>query len=324
MGRIFYTASSYTAPYDNINQLVETPLICSKLDLYRCIMTVGNPSYITKIDIRNYGLWRALSNSIIQKCLIVFTNIQSGEDLNLHPIYNDYVSDQKRIVSYNLGMAVAKYYAEKLLSIPNLIHVESLKKQGAITFVDTTSKLEPDLVGVSENGEWHVFEAKGTTAKHLNSKIKEAKDQGGNVDTIHGLVPSTITACATSFGKDRIFSKIVDPPSQKGVKKIVIDPEKFYETYYSPYFALEEFNSPRGKTSRLRGEDFRMLNLKANNLDIEVGLDVEIYELLVDRKFDDIEQFYIRNQSSVIDRQIDSENNRISRGLDGFIVQYGG
>lgn len=50
------------------------------------------------------------------------------------------VSDKKRIVSYNLGMAFAKFYAEKLLDIPSLVHVESLKALGSIEFL--TLKME--------------------------------------------------------------------------------------------------------------------------------------------------------------------------------------
>jgi hypothetical protein len=75
MPRIYYTASQYTGNYAHINQNVESYINCRKIDLYRSIITVGNPSFITKEDIRINGLWRTISNSIIRKILLVQTNI---------------------------------------------------------------------------------------------------------------------------------------------------------------------------------------------------------------------------------------------------------
>src|SRR4030095_5137145 len=169
MPRIYYTAADYQNNFQTLNTAQEEHIVCRKLDLYRAIVTVGNPSFLSWQDIRNYGLFRAISTSVVQKVLLVQANISSSPSgMHLHPIFQTYLSDQKRIVSYNLGMAVAKIYAEKLLSIPNLTHVESLKKVNAITFVAQPGRSkEPDLVGKTENGDWHVFEAKGTSQKYL-------------------------------------------------------------------------------------------------------------------------------------------------------------
>lgn len=109
---------------------------CKKLDLYRSMVTVGNPSFLSLQKIRDHGLARALYDSIIKKVAIVANNIQSDQaGIRRHQIFDTYVSDEKRIVSYNLGMAFAKLYSEKLLGIPNLVHIEFLKKQNAVTFV---------------------------------------------------------------------------------------------------------------------------------------------------------------------------------------------
>lgn len=150
MPRIYYSAKDYTGNYANINTQNEEFVLCRKVDLYRAIVTVGNPSFFSWDSIRQNGLFRTLSDSIIQKVLLVQANIDSSPaGIGLHPIFHGYVSDQKRIVSYNLGMAVAKIYAEKLLEIPNLIHVESLKKIGAITFVEAIDSVNDD----EEDGE---------------------------------------------------------------------------------------------------------------------------------------------------------------------------
>ena len=56
------------------------------------------------------------------------------------------------------------------------MHLETLKKVGAVEFVNPLGKTkEPDLAGLSINHQWHIMEAKGMTSNKLNSKIEEAK-----------------------------------------------------------------------------------------------------------------------------------------------------
>lgn len=320
MPRIYYTAEGYSGVYQNVNTHQEEHILCRKLDLYRSIITVGNPSFFNWKDVQANGFFRTLSNSVIQKFLLVQGNIESNPNgIYLHPIFNGYVSDQKRIVSYNLGMAVAKLYAEKLLDIPNLIHVESLKKVGAITFTNKTDRSkEPDLVGQTHNGEWHVFEAKGTSSKYLNNKINEAKEQARQVETIHGMNPSTISACATSFGNDRIFSKIVDPNGEKG-KEIEIDISKFFDNYYSPFFALREASNSSFKTNKFDNIEFNSVEIHTDKLNLTIGIDTEIYELLQEKNFSSISQYYSRKKNADLNF---NQENQISIGLDGFIVKY--
>lgn len=320
MPRIYYTAEGYSGNFQHLNTNQEQHLLCRKLDLYRSIITVGNPSFFTLKDIKNYGFFRALSSSIIQKALLVQTNIISNQGgIYLHPIYNTYVTDQKRIVSYNLGMAVAKFYAEKLLDIPNLTHVESLKKVDAITFIAQNGKpKEPDLVGRTENGNWHVFEAKGTSDKYLSKQIADAKLQARQVETIHGVNPSTLSACATSFRLDKIFTKIVDPVSEDG-KELEIDETKFYENYYSPFFALREINNSSSSISKIDNVEFNSISIKTDKLNLTIGIDTEIYELLQEKNFRRINEFYAKRKNLDFDF---AQENQMSIGIDGFIVKY--
>ena len=208
--RIYYRANNYVNPFNHINTNGEDYLLSRKLALYRSMITVGSPSFISWREIRANGFFRTLSNSIIQKFLLVQANIESSPNgMNLHHSFHNHVSDQKRIVSYNLGMAFAKYYAEKLLKIPNLTHLETLKKIGAVTFVKQSGKSkEPDLVGMTSNGDWHVFEAKGMSSNKLATEVNKAKNQARQISTIHGQNPATLSACATFFGSNRITSLI--------------------------------------------------------------------------------------------------------------------
>lgn len=322
MPRIYYTASQYTGAYQHINTNTESFVRCRKLDLYRSMITVGNPSFITKKKIKDYGLFRALNESIIEKLLLVQINIDSNRDgIGLHNIFDTYVLDKKRIVSYNLGMAVAKFYASELFNIPNLIHVETLKDQGSID-IDTTNDLkEPDLVGMTDDGSWHVFEAKGMSRNQLTTKVREAKEQAQKVNTIHGTTPVTLNACATYFKNDKIISKIEDPKSKKE-KDIKIKKDKFLESYYNPFFSFENKEIKRHK---IKGLDYNFVDIHTDKLKLSIGLENEIYELIQQKDFNYIEDYYrrIKNvKKEFYDNETDDTYKNFSLGKDGFIVKY--
>lgn len=319
MPLIYYSASNYKNNYQQINTNGEQSIRCRKRDLYRCIITVGNPSFISWNSIRTLGFARAIYNSIIEKISLIAVNIES--DLNgmrLHQIYDTYVSDQKRIVSYNMGMAFAKYYSEKLLDIPHLIHVETLKKQKAITFsrIDGESKREPDLVGRSTDGNWHVFEAKGTTQNQLDSKLSEAKEQVEQVDTIHNQTPATFNACATNIGYDRVFSLIEDPESKKN-KKAEINIEKYVDAYYSFFTSLENILDKRSQIRQMDGFRYYASDIEAKGLQLTIGLEEETYSLLKEKS-----PSRLFEGLSKMKDFIGGLSEEASIGLDGFLVKY--
>lgn len=323
---IYRVVTKYQAPFAGINTPGEAMLRCRKLDFYRCIITVENPSYFSLQNIRDYGFARALYDSILKKVSIVASNIQSDlTGMRRHPIFDSYVSDEKRIVSYNLGMAFAKFYSEKLLEIPNLIHIEFLKKQNAVTFVQQAGNSrpkEPDLVGQTTDGRWHIFEAKGVSSSvsQLKGKINEAKNQVQQVATIHGVQPSTGSACATYIGSDRILTYLEDPPSDEG-KQIQIDREKFIDSYYAPFLLAGKILHRPLRQERIDGLDVDFYDLQDASRKLSIGLDREISELVRNKRYDLPESITKRlKEYSSPDRQRD----KYSIGLDGFVVGYTG
>ena len=324
MPTIFRVVTNYQPPFAAINTTGEASLRCRKLDLYRSIITVGNPSFFSFKNIRDYGFARALYDSILKKVAIVASNIQSDMvGMRRHPIFDTQVSDEKRIVSYNLGMAFAKLYSEKLLDIPNLIHIEFLKKQNAVTFVQQVGNLrpkEPDLVGQTADGNWHIFEAKGvsSSASQLNRKIAEAKNQVQQVATIHGIAPSTGSACATYIGQDRILTYLEDPPSDEG-KRVEINREKFFDSYYAPFLLAEKALDRPLRKERIDGLDVDFYDLQYASRKLSIGLDREISELIRSNKYDLPQSITARlREYSSPDRRQD----KYSIGLDGFVVGY--
>ncbi|GHU17359.1 hypothetical protein FACS1894163_08160 [Spirochaetia bacterium] len=312
MPKIYYNIKKYTGNYVEKNKTSEQELICKKSDLYRAIITVGNPCLFSFKKIKENGLYRELSSSIFQKVDLVKVNIKSENNkFCLHQIFYTYVSDQKRLVSYNLGMAMAKLYADRIFKIHNLIHVESLTKGGAITFTETDNHREPDLVGHDEDGLWHVFEAKGMSYNQLNSKVADAKEQAQKISMIHGQKPETNSVCATYFGYKKILSRIEDPEIN-GKKEISIDIEKYYDNYYAPFTALKEDTNL--KKLRINNIDFSSFDLHTEKCDLTIGLNSEIIELLMEKKYGQITEFY-KN------KKLDIYEDNISVGLDGYLVQ---
>lgn len=321
MPSIFYESSDYKNRHTHVNSNGEASLRCRKLDLYRSMITVGNPSFISKQKIRDYGLARTIYSSVLEKVGIVFENIQSDRNgMRLHPIYHGHVSDKKRIVSYNLGMAFAKFYAEKLLDVPSLVHVESLKAMGAIELndVDAGRGREPDLVGQCSNGDWHVFEAKGMSVNQLNSKILSAKEQVQRIASIDGAPPQTLNACATYFNNERVLTYLVDPESKKE-KGYRIKKDKFLDSSYKPIFLFE---SALDRKLELKVEDgfrYYAINFEAKGVNLSVGIEEEIHDLIQQREFDEIA---FASKSKLTEQSQILEEENYSIGLDGIVVKY--
>lgn len=321
MPLIYYRSTEYKNNHTHINSNGIESTRCRKLGLYRSMITVGNPSFISKQQIREFGLARAIHSSIIEKVGTVWENIQSDRNgMRIHPIYHSHVSDKKRIVSYNLGMAFAKFYAEQLLDIPNLTHVESLKVLGAIDFnAPTTGRgREPDLVGQCSNGDWHVFEAKGMSTNKLNPKIASAKEQVERVSSIHGTAPETLNACATYFNNERILTYLVDPESKKE-KVIGLLKEKFIDSTYKPLFLLSEAMDKKLELRREDGFNYYSVDIEAKGVQLRVGLDEEVHDLVRQKEFTSIRHRTMEKFKS-LSKQMEQENYSV--GQDGIVVKY--
>lgn len=322
MPLIYHRTSNYNGNFAHLNTVGTSTLNCRKIDLYRCAITVGNPSFLTREKIKKFGLARALYDSIIRKASLVACNIQSDlSGIRRHPIFESYVLDEKRIVSYNLGMAFGKFYSEKILGIPNLVHLEYLKKLGVVTFIPQSGNKtpeEPDLVGQTDDGKWHLFEAKGTSNKSkLRSKIAEAKTQLAQIATIHGKAPETSSACATYIGADQILTFLEDP-TPDGTRALAINQQDFLEAYYSPFSVLASNLGRTTRTMKIGGLDVELLNIPESKF-IQIGLAAEVSNAIREKRFGVIEN--IRAQARELSMKEDRDRD-YSIGLDGFVVRY--
>ena len=246
--------------------------------------------------------------------------MSDGSGMRLHPIYHRHVSDKKRIVSYNLGMAFAKFYAEKLFDIPSLVHVESLKASGAIEFLDgeEIKEREPDLVGKCLNGDWHVFEAKGMSTNQLNSKVRDAKEQVQRVGSINGTTPQTLNACATYFSDHQILTYLVDPKS-KNEKDFAIKRGKYFDAIYKPIFLFESALDRKLKLTAEDGFKYYAINLEGKGVKLTVGIEEEVHDLIHQKE---ISMLPLYLATKFINQRPREREQNFSIGLDGIIVKY--
>lgn len=323
MAAIFHQVQDYQGAYRAKNTVAEASLSCTRLDLCRSLVTVGNPSFLSWQTIRQYGFVRALYDSVLSKSALVMSNLEvRAGNLCRHQIFDSYVSDQKRIVSYNLGMAFSKLYAEQIFDIPSLVHVEFLKKRDAVVLQRAQGNArgkEPDLVGADLHGNWHVFEAKGVSGaeSQLPRKIVEAKDQLNQVLSIHAAQPETRSACATFLGTDRILSYIFDPPS-KVERNIELSREKYLEAYYSPVLFSDDTTLSSGRQTRqIDGISVETVLLEKGNQRILIGLETELFEQTLDRTYD-----YPDSLRGKLRQYAQRDDETYSIGLDGYFFQH--
>lgn len=316
MSTVLRSVNGYQAPFAGLNTHTGQAIGCKKSDLYRCAVTVGNPTFFSLNAIRTYGLLPALCTSIFDKCSIVASNIEKyGTVLRRGAIYDTHVSDIKRQVSYSLGMAFAKFHAERLLGIHNLIHLEFLKRLNAVTFIQqptTNRPQEPDLVGQSADGSWHIFEAKGTSYQNnVAAQVAGGKIQAAQIATIHGQVPTTRTVSGTYIGRDRIETYLQDP-SDSGSSAIAFEQNDYNKAYYAPFF----IGLPDVREVLIDGVLVRMFNIRGSTGTASIGLTVPVFEALQNQDTTDLPSAL--PDPSVFERGSD----QYSFGLDGFVVGF--
>lgn len=320
MPTVLRTVADYQAGYAALNNNTAQKVNCKKSDVYRCAVTVGSPTFFSLRAIREVGLIPTLLTSIVDKCSIVASNVERhGQVLRRHAIYDRHVSDIKRQISYSLGMAFGKFHSERLLGIHNLIHLEFLKKLNAVTFIQqiTNSRpQEPDLVGQSSNGSWHVFEAKGTSVEgNVRGQVAAGKIQVVQIDTIHGQMPVTRTVSATYIGRQKIQTHLQDP-SDSGASAVELDQDKFNRAYYAPFLIPERSAGLETRRVLIDGLEVRMLAIKGSSGTVSVGLIAEVYDALQMSDTSGLSSVLLK--PSLTERESDD----FSFGLDGFVVGF--
>ena len=126
-------------------------LRCGWPDLVWAGLTVGrrNLRYVIQPD--TYGYFE-----IVYRSTILYTNLQAADyrpglwgplDTRViqSPAYRDVEPTEKSAISYFLSLTLAKLFAEKLLDVPWLLHVDTYAQQ-----LPTKLTPLPDLIGLDK------------------------------------------------------------------------------------------------------------------------------------------------------------------------------
>lgn len=197
---------------------------------------------------------------------------ENGGGLVASAEYYGGLSDEKRMASFFVGMAMSKLFAEKELKAPYCITVEKGVRHKVITLGRaSTSKSLPDVVATNGGlSAWHVLEAKGRLTA-TETTACEAKKQAKRVRTVNAKNPATKCGCAVSLENLAVFA--VDP-ADGGSQDLQIDRHSFFDELYGWFV-----RSPIPKKSiAVERVDGRVVLLDTPSQGVTSGLHSAVFE----------------------------------------------
>ena len=225
-------ATGYSGNYKHLNGTSSEKV--SRLDLLRAAMTVGayGPYGV-------YRSWRSLFMALTKGFYSTLWLDTINGEWTLYHSFSDQDGSEKSHTSYWLGMAFAKLVAERKLGIPWLMYVDRLHKIGILQLKAGT-KERGDMVGLDQQADWHVIEAKGRSNSVESGLVAKAKRQASMVTSINGQPPVTTSACIARLFKTPISILLDDPQPGEEFEKAewVIPTGDFFKAYYAPFINL--------------------------------------------------------------------------------------
>jgi hypothetical protein len=181
-----------------------------------------------------YGIYSAverLHRASMMRAYLLEGN--SGRLLQTMPYVTSDPSE-KTSISFYLGMTLAKLFAEVFFDVPRMLHVAVYGENYQVTAGQGASR--PDLIGLSVNGDWFVFEAKGRSNGFEADALAAAKVQAEQIISIDNAVPVCRISSQCFFSSDGLRFRMDDPPrSARGrTRAVKITVNDFDHAYYEP------------------------------------------------------------------------------------------
>jgi hypothetical protein len=175
---------------------------------------------------------------------------------------------EKTSISFYLGMTLAKLFAELLFHVPRMLHFAVYAQNYQIAAASGESR--PDLIGLSNTGEWFVFETKGRSNNFDPAALGTAKEQAEQIQSIDNLTPACSVACQAYFNSVLSF-RMDDPPPRKSdrPRKIRISQSDFRYAYDAPIRNVIEL---RGATAPLSYANRRFRGARVEEADLWIGV----------------------------------------------------
>ena len=177
---------------------------------------------------------------------------------------------EKGAVSYFLGMAVCKLFADRLLSTTWLRHLDAFR--GQLDPVVLGGRSRPDLVGSDNSGAWHAFECKGRSGVPNVDEQRKAKKQAERLVRVGSTNCGLHVGAISYFRRNRLEFHWRDPEPEEAAALAPLEltlPGDAWGHYYRPAVALYSVED----NSALAGD--------GDALDLNVEFHPEILEPLM-------------------------------------------
>lgn len=114
----------------------------------RAALTVGKANFNHVVRYKRYSMFE-----IIFRVAIIYSNLVQGmvNSLSRSETYDALDPSEKSAISYFLGLAFAKLFADAYLNVPWLMHLDVYRDRLRPYSVSSGSR--PDLVGLDTNGD---------------------------------------------------------------------------------------------------------------------------------------------------------------------------
>jgi hypothetical protein len=237
-------------------------------DLVWAAVTVGRRN---SAGVSQFGIYSFYE--LMYRLFMVYANLRRDSDGRLRQTkaYKKLDRSEKSAVSFFLGMAVAKLVADKVLSVPWLVHMSRFSG-GAL--------LSPDLVGrrmdpvTGALSDWLALEAKGRTNAATADTIKAAVKQAKTAFSLFangGLVTPLRCACVTHFPRAAMRVHLEDPPAKKrrSRRRLDVSDADYFSRYYEPITTLIDSRQSTETVQKIAGLSYRVVRFE--ELDMSLG-----------------------------------------------------
>ena len=231
MARVDVQITNFNLPSRGING--RPTLDVSLPELVWGVVTVGAPN-------ANAALGNILSGLAFtgHKALAICATLRSDGAHFVHPAnYGDLDQSEKGVLSYLLGMAMAKVMASRVLQVPWLSHARHLKDEDILHLRPANTGMLPDLIGQDGTGAWHVIEAKARQKRAPLGDRAHWKAQARVVRDINSVSAVSRSYCLT-LQDPMVRVELVDPEPGEEYIDLEVDVERLRQEYYRPYREL--------------------------------------------------------------------------------------
>ena len=118
---------------------------------------------------------------------------------------------EKAAVNYFLGLAVCKLFADKVLNVPWMLHLDVFRPHLNAVL---KGRSRPDLIGQNKNKDWIVMECKGRASLPDKNTKRRVKEQAQRVVTVNGVPPMLAVGGIMHFRNEVLEFFWRDPPQK--------------------------------------------------------------------------------------------------------------